>query len=107
MSVIKDLLLKVETLENMVKILEGKLNKLKINVDLANSKPKELPDRNTYKPQQPYMGGGGIGFNKIRESDDIPKDASENPIDIEVKVEGRVLKFINRPSYAIYYPDEE
>lgn len=59
MGVIKNLLLKVESLENMIKILEGKLNKLKINADLANSKPKELPDRNTYKPQQPYLGKGG------------------------------------------------
>ncbi|GAH67021.1 unnamed protein product, partial [marine sediment metagenome] len=42
---------------------------LKINVDLTNTKPKQLPDAFTYKPQQPYMGGapGGIELKLIKE----------------------------------------
>lgn len=104
MGIIKNLLLKLEKLENNYKILQGKLDKLKINVDLINTKPKQFPDALTYKPQQPYIGKEGIDFEKIREATDVPDD-----IEVEVIKEGdkKILNFKNRPPYATYFPDEE
>lgn len=104
MGLIRRIFGKIEELENQVKILEGKLNKLTVNIDVINTTPKILPDALTYKPQQPYGIDSkarpltGITFDKIREFEHVPEN------DIEVKVEGKILKFINRPMFSIYYP---
>ena len=110
MGIIKDLLLRLEKLENDYKILQGKFNKLKVRVDVENDKINPLPDAFTYTPQQPYVGGvEGLDFIKIRESEDIPKtDGIHNDIEVEVVTEEneKILKF-SRPPYAIYFPDVE
>ena len=58
MGIIKKHREQLEYVKNQYKILEGKFNQLRIKVDLVNSKPKQLPDSNTYKPQQPYLFHG-------------------------------------------------
>jgi len=67
MGLIKTILAKLAELENKNKILEGKIKGLTIKTDLINSTSKELPDRTTYKPQEPYLGGVGVKLTKIFE----------------------------------------
>ncbi len=54
MGLLLTLKAKIEELENKVKILESKLNKVRMNVDVIKTEPKKLPDKRLFVTRQPY-----------------------------------------------------